>query len=291
METAHSKVHKGFHPLSYQTKAYNKSRKSLSTFTQEKREFLECYFWLRHVPGFFNLKNLSCVMNDAEAENETEHNLKNFKLDNESLRYPDASTLQSLIPYVSRLVGLLPHIREKVNYQLSSLCIRNKVYQYETQRYVSKNEESALDFSPSAFCVNEFLTSDQQIWQLCMTDADAWSGITKVYWVLKKTSCTPEYCSEGNYNILEIKGLITVNRMINVKELLESIQTPYLLMITCGNSQQVNDEIRDIFKELSSILKQKNMKIILTMQSDDTKADFIQTNSHRNTRRRVYYNR
>ena len=124
-----------------------------------------------------------------------------------------------------------------------------------------------------------------------MTDVDAWSGITKVYWVLKKTSCTPEYFSEGNYNTLEIKGLVTVNRMINVKELLESIQTPYLLMIACGNCQQVNDEVRDIFKELSSILKQKNMKIILTMQSDDTKADFIQTNSHRNTRRRVYYNR
>ena len=112
-------------------------------------------------------------MNDAEAENETEHNLKNFKLDNESVRCSDTSTLQSMIPCVSRLVGLSPHIREKVNYQLSSLRIRNKVYQYETQRYVSKNEESALDFSPSTFCVKEFLASDQQIWQLRMTDADA----------------------------------------------------------------------------------------------------------------------
>ena len=50
-----------------------------------------------------------------------------------------------------------------------------------------------------------------------------------------------------------------------------------LLMIACGTNQPVNDELRDMFKELFSFLKQKKtIKIILIAQSDDDTADFLQ---------------
>ena len=48
-------------------------------------------------------------------------------------------------------------------------------------------------------------------------------------------------------------------------------------MIACGANQPVNDELRDMFKELFSILKEKkSMKIILTSKSENSTADFIQ---------------
>ena len=48
-------------------------------------------------------------------------------------------------------------------------------------------------------------------------------------------------------------------------------------MIACGTNQTVNEELRDNFKELFSILKEKkSKKIVLTAQSEDSTADFIQ---------------
>jgi energy-coupling factor transporter ATP-binding protein EcfA2 len=110
-----------------------------------------------------------------------------------------------------------------------------------------------------------------------MVDGEAWTGITKVYRVLQKTSCAPNYSSDGHYTILKLKRLLTVNRLINLKELLASIDKPHLLLIAWGNNQPVNDEIRDMFRELFDIMKQKkNTKIILTTHSEDNTAAFLE---------------
>ena len=278
MDTVPSKVPIGYYPLRYQTKAYNECTNSLRIFNLDQREFLQSYCWLCHAKEFFNPEDLFCVMNNAEATKEAELKLRNFELGNGIVRCPDASILRALIPYVNRLGRLFPHIKENIKAKLSSPQIRNRVYQRETQRYVENIHKNALDFKTEALGLKEFLTSDhQQVWQLRMVDGDAWTGITKVYRVLEKTSCTPNYSSESHYTILKLKRLLTVNRIINLKALLATMETPHLLMIACGINQAVNDELRDMFKELFNILKQKKtLKIILTMQSESSTAAFLQ---------------
>ena len=66
------------------------------------------------------------------------------------------------------------------------------------------------------------------------------------------------------------------DRMLNLNAPLESMETAHLLMIACGTNQAVHGELRDMFKELFSILKQKKAKKIMTAQSDDSTADFMQ---------------
>jgi hypothetical protein len=222
------------------------------------------------VKEFFKPEDLFSEMIKSETKEEPENKLRNFELSKESVRCPDTSTLHALIPYVRRLVRHFPHIKENIKSKLSSPEIRNRVYQHETQRYVENIDNNTLYFKPDALGLKEFLTSDKQMWQLRMFDGDAWTGITKVYRVLQNTSCTPNYTSTGQYIVLKLKRLLTVNRMINLKELLASMEKPHLLMIACGKNQPVNDELRDMFQELFSILKQKKtMKIILTTQSED----------------------
>jgi hypothetical protein len=211
MDTVQSKVPKVYHPLQYQTKAYDDCSKNLSAFAQDEREFLERYRWLRHVPEFFKPEDLFCVMSNAEDEKEAEQKLRNFELGNERVFCPDASKLRGLIPYVKRLVRHFPHIKDKIKGQLLSTQTRKRVYQHETQHYVEKIHQSALDFNPDALGLREFLDRDQQIWQIRMIDGDAWTGLTKVYCVLKNTSCTPSYNIEGHYTILKLKRLQTVN--------------------------------------------------------------------------------
>jgi len=277
IDTAPSEVPKGYHQLRYQTKAYDECTKSISIFNQDEREFLERYLWLRHVSDFFKPEDLFSVMENTEATKEAEQKLWNFKLGKESVSCPDANSLHKLIPYLKRLVRHFPQISENIKAKLSSPEIRNRVYQNETQRYVAKIRQNALDFKPEALDLKEFLTSDKQVWQIRMVDGDAWTGITKVYRVLQNTSCTPNYSSKDHYTILKLKRLLTVNRLINLKELLASMEKPHLLMIACGTIQSVNDEVRDIFKELFSILEQKKtLKVILTTQPDDSTAATIQ---------------
>jgi len=274
-EIPFSKVPKGYHPLRYQTKAFDECTKDLSAFTQDEQEFLDRYHWLRQVPEFFKPGDLFSEMNNFEAEKEAEKKLQNFELDNGSVRCPDASTLHSLIPYVTRLVRLFPHVKQGVKDKLSSFHIRNRIYQYETQLSVAKIINSALDFNPDALGLSDFLTSDRKIWQLRMIAGDVWAGITKVYGVLQNTSCTSSCFSE--YTILELERLITLNRLVNFNALLASTETSHLLMIACGTNQTVNDELSNMLKDLFSILKEKKtMKIILTTQLDDSTTDFIQ---------------
>jgi tRNA(Met) C34 N-acetyltransferase TmcA len=127
---------------------------------------LESYRWLRKVAEFFKPEDLFCVMNNVEAEKEAEQKLQNFEFDNERIICPDASTLHTVIPYVRRLVRLFPQIKDKTKDQLSSSQIINRVYQYETQCYIEKVDQSALHFNPDALSLREFLDIDQQIWQI-----------------------------------------------------------------------------------------------------------------------------
>ena len=276
-DVSHDKVLKGHHLLRYQTKTYNECTNSLNIFNQDQWEFLELYHLLCRVKEFFKPEDLFSVMNNAEAQKEAQRKLQYFELDNKSFRCPDASTLQTFIPYVKRLVRLFPIIKESVKDKLSPIQIRNRVYQYETQLSVTKIMKNAIYFNPGNLGIREFLTGDQKIWQLQMADGDAWRGMTMVYRVLHNTTCTPSYSSEDHYTIVELERLLTVNRIINLNPLLSSIETPHLLMIVCKTTQAVNDEIRDTFKELFRILKQKNtMKIILTTQSESDIAAFIE---------------
>ena len=173
MDTALIEVPKSYHPLRYQSKTYDECTNSLSVFKKDERVFLERYRWLRHVPEFVKPEDLFCVMNNAEAEKEAKQKSRYFELDSNSVRCPDPITLHSLIPYVKRLVRLFPQIKETVQDQLSSFHVRNRVYHYETHHCVSKIHNSPLDIYPGALDVTEFLTSDQQIWQLRMIDGDA----------------------------------------------------------------------------------------------------------------------
>ena len=127
MNAVPNEVPKGYHQLRYQTKAYEDCTIYLSIFTQDQQEFLEHYYSFRNMPEFFQPKELFSVMNNVEAQKEAEQKLRVFELDNKKFRCPDASTLNALIPYVKRLVRLLPHIKEKLKDQLSSSRKRNNV--------------------------------------------------------------------------------------------------------------------------------------------------------------------
>ena len=259
MNTVPSEVHKGYNLLRYQTKAYDECTKSLRIFNHEQREFLECYRWLRDMKDFFKPEDLFFVLNNAVAGKEAGQILRDFELDAEKIRCPEASTLHVLIPYVNRLVRLFPQLKDKAKDQLSLLQIRERVYHYGTKRNEKKIDKSPLDFKLADLRLGEFLDSGQQIWQLRMTEGDAWTGITKVYRVLQKTTCSSNYCSEVHYTILDLERLHMVNRLVNLNALLAEMDKPIVLMIACGTNQTVNDELRDVYKELFNILNRRRM--------------------------------
>ena len=128
MDISHRKDPKDYHPLRYQTKAYDECTKSLSVFTRGEREFVQLYVWLCDMKDFFSPEDLFCVMNNAEAEKEAQEKLCNFEVDNEEIRCPDFSTLQELIPYVKRLIRIYPQLKDKVKDQLSPRDIRERVF-------------------------------------------------------------------------------------------------------------------------------------------------------------------
>jgi hypothetical protein len=263
----------GYHLLRYQTTAYDECTESLRVFTKDEREFLQGFTSLRNMQKFLKPTHNCSVMNNTGAEEEPEKKVPYFQLDKDRIRCADASTLHKLIPYVKRMVRLFPHTKAKY-VQPKNIY---KTYQIETMRYVTKINQSTLNFKPGTLALKEFLDSGQQIWLLRMIDGDVWTGITKVYWVLQNTSCMHNYSSAGQYTILKLGKMLMDNGKINLNALLTSIHTPHLLMIACGNNQPDNDELKNVFQELFSILKEKNtVKIILTTQSEDDTFDTLQ---------------
>jgi hypothetical protein len=72
------------------------------------QELLQCYYWLRQWPEFCKSKELFCVIDDNQAQEKSEKTLQNFDIGKDTLCCTDASALQALIPYVKRLLQLLP---------------------------------------------------------------------------------------------------------------------------------------------------------------------------------------
>jgi hypothetical protein len=124
-DISHDKLPKGYHPIRYQTKAYDGCTNSLSVFTEEEREFLENYGFLRDRSVTFDAKELFTSMRNDCAQIGAEVLLLNFKLDNETFCCPDASTLNILIPYVKRLVRLFPHIKQNAKDEVASSNVAN----------------------------------------------------------------------------------------------------------------------------------------------------------------------
>jgi hypothetical protein len=156
MDAVRSEVHKGKPLLRYQTKAYNECARSLSAFTQDQLEFLKSYHWFRDMFKLFELKDCFSVMSNNECQKEAEGNLNSYGIDKVRIHCPEASTLHKLIPYVRRMVRLFPDIKKNLKDEMSKLEMIRRIYQFETDHYVTNIEQSALDFNPDALKLREF---------------------------------------------------------------------------------------------------------------------------------------
>ena len=250
-------------PVRYQTKFYDERVNSLNVFSQDEQEFLQSYRRLRHWPEFCMPKELFAVMEDSQAQVQAEYILQNFEIENDKIRCTDASALQALIPYVKRLLQLFPEIKE----------IRNRVYQCETRSCIEQINQSPLDFNPYALSVREFLENEKQVLHLQMVDGDEWTGLIKVYQALQKTNCL----IEGQYTILKLERLLTLNKLMDFVTLMLSIKTPNIILVACGANQLPKAETKDMIKTFFATMKiNPFIKTILTTQSEDKAAHFLQ---------------
>jgi len=254
-------------PIRYQTKRYDERVNSFSIFSEEEKEFLHSYCWLRQRSEFFKPQELFSVMGDNQAQDEAAKLFQNFEIKNDTIHCADASVLQALIPYVKRLLQLFPEIKE----------IRKMVYQCETRSCIEQINQSPLDFNPDALNVREFLENEeQQVLQLHMVGGDEWTGLIKVYQVLQKTGCL----MEGRYTVLKLERLLTLNMLMDFRTLMLSIKAPYLILVACEASQLLKEETKDMIRKVFETMKQKPfIKIILTTRSEDRTANFLQNTS------------
>ena len=126
-------------------------------------------------------------MEDNQAQEEAEKMLQSFEFEKDRIHCTDASALQTLIPYVKRLLQLFPQVKENTKRALSSDEVRHRVYQFEARRYVERISQSPLEFNSDASRFTEFLESKQQkILQLQMVNVDEWTGLIQVHQVLQK---------------------------------------------------------------------------------------------------------
>jgi len=260
-------------PIRYQTKHYDDRVNSFRIFSEEEQKFLQCYRWLRHWAELCKPKELFSVMEDNEAQVEAEKILQNFEIKNDKIHCRDSSALQALIPYVKRLLQLFPEIKEKTERALSSDKVRNRVYQFETRRYVERISQSPLEFKSNALSFREFLASVQQnVLNLQMVGEDEWTGLIKVYQVLQNNG----YLIEGQYTILKLEHLLTLNQLMDLSTLMQSTVTPYLLLMACEDNQNLVEEKKDVIRTLFDTIKQKpNIKIIFITRSGGSTVDFL----------------
>ena len=272
---------KGYHPMRYQTKPYDERVSRLSVFCEQERQFLESYHWLRNLPEFFKPKELFSVMEGSQVQEQAVNILKGFEIKNDKIRCNDASALQALIPYAKRLLQLFPEIKENTNRVLSSDEIRNRVYLFETRHHIERVSQSPLKFNSDVSRFREFLESfrefleseQQKVLQLQMVDGDEWTGLIKVHQVLQKIGCL----SEGQYTVLKLERLLTVNQFMELSTLMQSTVTPHLLLIACEDNQQLDEETKDVIRTLFNTIKQKqNIKIIFVTRSGGSTVDFLQ---------------
>jgi hypothetical protein len=264
---------KSYHPIRYQTTKYNEGVTIISTFSQEERQFLQSYLLLRQLPEFFKPDELFSAINNNQAQEEAVKKLQCFEIKKDTVRCKDASALQALIPYVKRLLELFPEIKGNVSRDFPHE-IRNKVYLSQTRRYVEQIEQSPLEFKADALSLGDFLSSNQQqVLQLHMTDGDEWTGLVKAYRVLQKTNCL----SEGQYTVMTLERLLTLNNLIDFGALMQSTGTPHLILVACGGSQILNGEEKDTVKTVFNTIKQKpSIKLIFSTRSGNSTATFLQ---------------
>jgi ankyrin repeat protein len=251
----------GFLLIRYQTKVYNGSVKNVNIFSQEEKTFLEDYIQLCKVPGSLNSELLFSLMENDQAVNEAEETLKEFKIENNIIRCTNATTLQSLFPFVRRLLQLFPEMKK----------IKNKVYPLETERSLEKIKQSPLDFKPNVLILKGLLESAQKkVLILRVVDGDAFAGLIKVYRVLEQTPGNINVLREGHYTILTLDRLLTLNQLVDCNTLTGLTKVSYLLIISCENKEVLNDETKQILEGLFKKLKDKPlMKIILITTSKD----------------------
>jgi ankyrin repeat protein len=264
--------------MRYQTKRYDEFVSSLNVFCQQERQFLEHCRLLRQLPDFFKPKELFCVMEDKQVQEQAEKLLQGFEIENDTIRCTNANELQALIPYVKRLLELFPQLGENTKGVLTQQQIGNNVYQFVTNRYVETLHQSPLGIKPDDSKLRDFLNSDEQkVLQLRMVDGDAWTGLIKVYQVLEKTPSMTDRLSEGHYTLLTLEHLLLVNQLVNLNTLLQSTTAPHLLMMSCETNQLLNVETEQILRSIFNTVRQKqSVKIILTTQSDGDTITFLQ---------------
>jgi len=264
----------GYHPMRYQTKPYDERVSRLSVFCQQEQQFLESYLWLRQLPDFFKPKQLFSVVGDNEVQEQVEEILKSFEIKKDKIRRTDGGALQALIPYVKRLLQLFPQVKVSTTRALSSDEVRNRVYQIETKRYIERISQSPLNFKADDLSLRDFVRSDhEQVLQLQMVDGDEWTGLIKVYQVLQETGCL----SEGQYTVLKLKRLLTLNQLMDFSKLMQSTATPHLLLMACEDNQLLNDEGQQVIRAIFNTIKHKpNIKIFLSARSQGTTLPSLQ---------------
>ena len=67
---------------------------SLSIFSEEEQECLQCYHKLHQWPGFCKPKELLAVLRDSQAQDEAENMLQNFEIESDTVRCKDAIELR-----------------------------------------------------------------------------------------------------------------------------------------------------------------------------------------------------
>jgi hypothetical protein len=257
---------KSFHysPIRYQTKIYEERVSSLCVFSQEEKEFLQSYLTLRQCPKSFKPKEFFSVVKDNRAQKKAAKILQSFEIKKDTIICTNAIALQVLVPYVKRLLQLFPEIKQ----------IENRFYQCETNSCIEQINQSPLNFNPDALSVREFLEDEQkQVLQLQMVDGDEWTGLIKVYQVLQKNN----RLIEGQYSVLKLERLLSLNMLMVFRTLLQTIEAPYLILLACEGNQLLKEETKDMIKTFFETMKQKPfVKIILTTRSKDRAANFLQ---------------
>jgi hypothetical protein len=260
-------------PIRYQTKLYDERENNLRIFSEDEREFLQCYYGFREWPELFKPQQLFSVIEDNQAQEKVEKVLQNFEIEKDKIRCTDASALQALIPYVKRLLQLFPEIKEKIKLALSSDEVRNRVYQIETRGYVERIRQSPLEFNCDCLSFGEFLESKQQkVLHLRMTKGDEWTGLIKVHQVLQKAGCL----SEGQYIVLKLERLLMVNQFMDLSRLIQSTVIPHLLLIACKDNTHVDEETKNLIRKIYDTIKHKpNIKVIFTTTSEGSISHFL----------------
>jgi hypothetical protein len=253
-----------YYPIRYQTKVYDERVNSLSIFSEEEQEFLQCYHKLRQWSELCKPKELFAVMKNDEAQERAEKILQNFEFEIDKIRCREVNELQALIPYVKRLLQLFPEIKE----------FRNMVYQCETSSCIEQMKQSPLEFKLDALSVGEFLENKQQkLLNLKMVDGDEWTGLMKVYQVLQKTDCL----TEGQYSVLKLERLLILNILMDFRTLMQSIKAPHLILVACEANQLLKAETKDMIRIIFETMKQNPfIKIIFTTRSEDRATPSLQ---------------